>query len=145
MKENAAAADLDTAARVLNRLGWCIDRRDWNGVGAVLAENVDLDYSEVFGGSGESLSGADVIQRWRATLTPLKATQHVITGVQASAVEDGIAASANVVAAHVGADGTLWTIGGWYAARIDSGAEPVVTALTLHPSWETGDRGVLAG
>jgi hypothetical protein len=141
MPEYPAAA----AAQTMNRLGWCIDRRDWDGVSAILAGEVTLDYTDVFGGDPATSTGVEVVEQWRGMLGALAATQHVITGVEVAAQEaTSVHITANVVATHVGGPdvgGQLWTIGGWYEATLDEGQ--ILSALTLHPLWETGTREIL--
>ena len=133
------------------RLGWAIDRRDWDGVTAALASTVRLDYTELFGGEISTVSGQQVCDQWRATLRGLDATQHVITGALATASAGGgsVRAMANVVATHVlAADPgySPWVIGGWYEAVLEpSGDHYTVSALTLHPSWQTGSIEILGG
>jgi hypothetical protein len=136
------------AQATFDRLGWAIDRRNWDDVTAVLAATVRLDYTELFGGEASPISGQQLSDQWRATLTGLDATQHVITGVRATAAADGsVTATANVVAAHVrSADPqhSPWVIGGWYEAVLQpAGDRYTVAALTLHPTWQTGSQEVL--
>ena len=137
------------AQATFDRLGWAIDRRDWEAVTAVLSATVRLDYTELFGGEASTISGQQLSDQWRATLSGLDATQHVITGVRATAAADGsVTATANVVAAHVqSADPghSPWVIGGWYEAVLEqSGDHFTVSALTLHPSWQTGSQEILS-
>jgi hypothetical protein len=136
------------AQAAFNRLGWAIDRRDWEAVTAALSATVRLDYTELFGGEASTLSGRQVSDQWRATLDGLDATQHVITGVQAVAAADGsVTATANVVAAHVRSadpEHSPWLIGGWYEAAFEpSGDQLTVSALTLHPIWQSGSPEIL--
>ena len=145
---NGSTALITQAQSAFDRLGWAIDRRDWNAVTAALAATVRLDYTELFGGEASTIGGQQLSDQWRATLSGLDATQHVITGVRAAAASDGsVTATANVVAAHVkSADPghSPWVIGGWYEAALErSGGHLTVSALTLHPSWQTGSQAVL--
>lgn len=127
------------------RLGWAIDRRDWDAVTAALAPTVHLDYTEVFGGEATTMSAQQVADQWRDTLDGLDGTQHVITGAQATAGEDGaLHATANVVGTHVKGTNPPWMIGGWYeAVLVPSPGGHAISSLTLHPTWETGSRDVL--
>ncbi|HYY18012.1 MAG TPA: hypothetical protein VE864_04170 [Streptosporangiaceae bacterium] len=41
-------------------------------------------------------------------------------------------------------DHSPWVIGGWYEAALEqSGDHFTVSALTLHPSWQTGSQEIL--
>lgn len=135
----------DQAQAAFTRLGWAIDRRDWAAVTAALAPTVRLDYTEVFGGEVTTTSGQQVTDQWRGTLGGLDGTQHVITGAQATAGEDGtLRASANVVGTHVKGTTPPWVIGGWYEAILVPSVDAyAVSSLTLHPTWETGSRDIL--
>jgi hypothetical protein len=146
MDDNPAL--ITQAQSAFDRLGWAIDRRDWKAVTAALSATVRLDYTEVFGGEASPVGGQQLSDQWQATLSGLDATQHVITGVRATAAADGsVTATANVVAAHVkSADlgHSPWIIGGWYEAVFErSGDHLTVSALTLHPSWQTGSQAIL--
>jgi hypothetical protein len=143
---------LDAQAQAAyTRLGWAIDRRDWDGVAAALGRTVRLDYTELFGGEVSTVSRQELCDQWRARLGALDATQHVITGALATASAGGgsVRATANVVATHVlaaDAEHSPWVIGGWYEAVLEpSGDGYAVSALTLHPSWQTGSKEILGG
>ena len=145
---NGSPALTMQAQAAFDQLGWAIDRRDWDAVTAALAATVRLDYTGLFGGEASTIGGQQLSDQWRATLSGLDATQHVITGVRVTAAPDGaVTATANVVAAHVkSADPghSPWIIGGWYEATFErSGGQLTVSALTLHPSWQTGSQAVL--
>jgi SnoaL-like domain len=138
----------DTAEQAFARLGWAIDRRDWQAVKDVLAATIAVDYTELFGGEPALMSREDLTEQWRANLGRLDATQHVIANVQASVNHDGtVHATANVVATHVraGTAGSpVWTVGGWYDAQLspsDDGC--AISSLTLHSTWQTGNFAVM--
>lgn len=136
----------DYAQLAFNRLGWAIDRRDWDAVTATLAPTVRLDYTELFGGDVTTTSRQQVADQWRGMIGGLDGTQHVITGAQATAGEDGaLLVTANVVAAHVKGTTPPWVIGGWYEATLVASADGyAVSSLTLHPTWESGSRDILS-
>jgi hypothetical protein len=135
------------AAQTMKRLGWCIDRRDWDGVSAILAGEVtwttptvrrrpgDLDRSR-----GRRAMARNA-RRARSDAAPHHRRRGRSTGSHLRAHHR------DVVATHVGGPdvgGQLWTIGGWYEATLDDGLEgQILSALTLHPLWETGTREIL--
>ena len=140
--------DHDPAEQVFTRLGWAIDRRDWDAVKDVLAATIAVDYTELFGGEPGSASREDLTEQWRANLGRLDATQHVIVNVQASVNDDGtVHATANVVATHVRGDtagSPIWTVGGWYDAQLSPSDDGyAISSLTLHPTWQTGNFAIM--
>ncbi|HEX4829519.1 MAG TPA: nuclear transport factor 2 family protein [Trebonia sp.] len=142
----------DIRARVqatFDQLGWAIDRRDGAVVTAALSATVTLDYTGLFGGEASTLSGQELSDQWRATLSALDGTQHVITGVRVTASPGGtVTATANVAGAHVRSanpEHSPWIIGGWYAAAFESAGDRLtISALTLHPVWQAGSKEILS-
>ncbi len=64
------------AQDALTRVFVCADRRDWDGLGAVLGERVVLDYASLTGGEPAELSGDELLAAWRGALGGFEATQH---------------------------------------------------------------------
>ena len=131
----------------VDRLGLHIDAKEWLELGEILSETVELDYVSLFGGQVEQLSRADVIERWKANLSPLKATQHVITNLHVTIRDNTADCAANVVATHVRPNpmgDALWTVGGRYDFRLlhDSGRWRI-SAIKLTVLWTTGNPQVL--
>lgn len=143
-----------------------VDRHDWAAVRAGLSDVVDTDYTSLFGGAPEQLPADDLVARWRGLIPGFDITQHLLGPVVLSADDAGGAddndpggkderrLEANVRAHHrlagagleagVGAGAEEWMVAGRYAitARRDG---PVwrVAAITLHTSYETGDRALV--
>lgn len=139
--------DIRTAVeQALAGLGWTLDRRDWDGARRHLDDTVRTDYTRVFGGEPQQQSGDELIAQWQGLLGRLAATQHLVANVRITSGEDGtIRATANVVGTHVGTDDRIWTIGGWWDTELRrDGDHYVISAITLHPSWQTGDIGVMS-
>lgn len=139
----------DTVAAVeqaLSGLGWTLDRRDWDGARRHLDGTVRTDYTRVFGGEPQSQSGDALVAQWRELLGRLAATQHLVVGVRVTGTEgDASRATANVVGTHLGTDDRMWTVGGWWDTELRrDGDRYLISAITLHPSWQTGDIGVMS-
>lgn len=116
-----------TDATALTRLLHGFDARDWDGVRAVLADEVRTDYTSLWGGAAETVPLETLIGQWSEFVEQFAATQH-LTG---PAVVDGDRIEAHVVARHWqrAADGGLtWTVYGHYLATVADGK---ITALTL--------------
>ena len=133
----------------VDRLGLLIDAKEWLELGEILAETVELDYVSLFGGQIEHLLRSEVIDRWKAQLSPLKATQHVITNLHIAIQTDNTATCAcNVVATHVRPNplgDSLWTVGGRYDFRLaHEGGRWRISAIQLTVLWTTGNPQVLS-
>lgn len=115
-----------------------VDTLDWDGVLAVLADEVRLDYTSLWGGSAETVAAADVVARWRGLLPGFDATQHLTGPVL---VSPGGRCTTAVRAYHHIADGDrsgTWLVAGRYDIRVGEGGR--IAAITLHTAYEDGDR-----
>ena len=133
----------------VDQLGLLIDAKEWQELQEVLSETVEMDYRSLFGGEIEQLPRAEVISRWKTLLSPLKATQHVITNLHINVKPDQAAdCAANVVATHVRPNSLgepLWTIGGRYDFRlVHEGGRWKISAIKLTVQWTTGNPQVLS-
>ena len=132
----------------VDRLGLYLDAKEWLELGEILAEIVELDYVSLFGGQVERLSRAEVIDRWKGQLTPLKATQHIITNLYVTIKADNTAeCAANVLATYVRPNplgDALWTVGGRYDFQLlhDVGRWKI-SAIKLTVLWTTGNPQVV--
>jgi hypothetical protein len=55
-----------------------VDDRDWDVVRAGLADELDTDYTSLFGGEPEHLAADALVERWRGMLPGFDATQHFL-------------------------------------------------------------------
>jgi hypothetical protein len=133
----------------VDRLGLHLDAKEWLELGEILAEIVELDYVSLFGGQVERLSRAEVIDRWKTQLPPLKATQHIITNLHITIKADNTAdCAANVLATHVRPNplgDALWTVGGRYDFQlVHDGGRWKISAIKLTVLWTTGNPQVVS-
>lgn len=130
------------------RYGRCIDDRDWDGLAALLSERVDLDFTSLWGGQPETLSGAQLAERWRSMREALDATQHVIAGILPTVDGDAATVVSNLVAVHrraAAAGSPLWTVGGAYEFRLErAGGRWAIRGLTLRVAWVDGNQSVVS-
>ncbi|PZF82041.1 nuclear transport factor 2 family protein [Jiangella anatolica] len=118
-----------------------VDTLDWDTVEATLAAEVELDYTSLWGGSAETVPGPEVVARWRGLLPGFDATQHLTGPVL---VHPGGRRTTTVRGYHHLADGdsrSTWMVAGWYDIRVDDAGR--VAAITLHTSYEEGDRALV--
>jgi SnoaL-like domain len=141
LRERLAVQDTVT------RMSWLLDRREWDALQEVFADELVLDYTQPFGGEPETLTSAELVERWRAQVGHLDSTQHVTTGVLVEVTGDRARATANVTA-HLRREGTLgsalWHNGGHYDVRLQrTSGRWRITALTAAISWGEGNSAVL--
>ena len=58
-----------------------IDQRRWHNLRARFADTVVVDYTSLFGGEVQTQNGDDLVNGWRQLLTPLTATQHLLSPI----------------------------------------------------------------
>ena len=131
----------------VTRMSWLLDRREWDALREVFADQVLLDYTQPFGGEPETLTSAELVERWRTQVGHLDSTQHVTSGILVDVDGDHARVTANVLA-HLRREGTLgspvWHNGGHYDLRLQrSGGGWRITALTAEVSWAEGNSAVL--
>ncbi len=117
---------------VLTRMLHAIDLRDWSTLRASFADQVDTDYTSLWGGSPATQPADELIAGWREFALGFSATQHLTGPV----IEVDGAWHAHVQARHW-RDGQVWVVYGHYVARVADGK---ITALSLTLLAEEGER-----
>ncbi|GAA5137406.1 nuclear transport factor 2 family protein [Pseudonocardia adelaidensis] len=142
----------DDPAAVLTRLLQAVDDLDWPAVRDCLADEVRTDYTELFGGAAETVSGDELVRRWQGLLPGFDATQHLIgTG----RLEEGVGAGGDgpTVRTHVrgyhhiaGADGgATWGVHGHYVVPlVRSPGGWRIAGITLRVFYQEGNTGLPA-
>jgi len=129
------------------RMAWLADRRDWDRLVDLFADEVDLDYTALTGGHPVRLSPVDLVAGWRAGLGGLDATQHLVSNHLVDVDGDRAVATAQFQATHVLANphgDPTWTLGGHYRfglVRRDDGWR--IDAVTMTATWATGNQQVM--
>jgi hypothetical protein len=137
---------VNSVAETLARFILAVDDHDWDALTAILGETVSRDYTSLFGGEPDEISGPALAAEWKGVLTGLDSHQHLL-GVPLIEVEDDEGrAAVHVVGTHVldGDPGSPWVVGATYrfVLRQLDGRWRIV-ALTLDTRWQTGDGAVL--
>ena len=154
----AHADDIGLLARriaaqdALTRVFVCADRRDWDGLQAVLADTVAVDYTSLNGGEPADVPAPALLAAWRQTLGGFETTQHLLGSFLADEITpDRAHLRFYAIATHVlhaGHGDSTWTVAGHYDAQLrDDGDGYKLAALTLHLDWARGNQQlpVLAG
>ena len=98
---------------VITQLVHAIDAQDWAAVSDTLANQVNTDYTSLFGGAPRVQAADDLIASWKGLLPGFDATQH-LTGPILSEVAGGDGrAYCAVTAVHRLGD-AFWTVSGHY-------------------------------
>jgi hypothetical protein len=128
----------------INRFGRLVDDRAWDGLAALCADRVELDYTAMFAGQPRVVDAAEIGGIWAARLRGFDGTQHVITNTVTEFDGDTATAVSNVVAMHVltelGANGTL-SGGGTYRMRLVRGdGRWLIAGIKADVTWLLGNK-----
>ena len=139
----------DAAVRtVVARIAHTIDRRHWDDLRALYADEVTTDYTSLFGGEIQRQTGDGLIAAWRQLLSPLDATQHLVGAIDIRLHDGGAVAECHVRGYHLCArapGGPEWMVAGqWVIALVEHGHHWRATGMTLRTFYQTGNRNVLA-
>lgn len=109
-----------------------VDDRDWAAIRAGLADDLDVDYSSLFGGDPERLTADALIERWQGLLPGFDVTQHFLGPL----VVTGDRVECNVRAYHR-LDGQTWMVAGRYTLTLEGSR---IAGIVLHTKYSDGDR-----
>lgn len=140
----AAQQGPDGARYVLEKLPTFTDGREWAKVRELFADDVDVDYTSVAGGTPGPVKADDLIAGWTQGLGQYRHTKHNFSPAEIAL--DGHTATATFTgqATHVRetkGKTTRWSCGGDYGFRLARGeAGWKITATKFDMQWEQGGR-----
>lgn len=144
----ASLQDRLDVIEVVNRFGWHTDQHEWDELSTVLAEDLDLDYSAVFGVEPGTAARTDVLAQWEKLFSRVR-TQHMITNHIVDVDGDKATCRAHFHAQHV-ADvrhgDSQFLLAGHYRfglARTENGWR--ITSVVVTPIWSRGNLTILTG
>lgn len=129
------------------RMLWHADRREWDRVRDVLADQVTLDYTSLNGGEPVTITSGQVIEAWSGLLGSFDATQHLASNHLVSIHDDTATCTASFQATHLLANSygdPVWTLGGHYhfdLTRTGNGWR--ITSVTMTADWATGNQQIM--
>jgi hypothetical protein len=133
---------------VCTRMCWHTDKRQWERLGSeVFADKVLVDYASLNGTDASEMTAGELIATWRALLSELTSTQHLLTNHLVKVDGDTAVATADFQATHLlpnALGGPLWTLGGHYRFtlhRTPSGWR--IDGLTMTADWADGNRQIM--
>jgi hypothetical protein len=128
-------------------MAWCIDERRWDDLGLLFADHVRIDYSDIFGGSAQDITPADMVRTSQRLLGNLNATQHLVASHVVEGTGDTARCRSMVQASHFlpnRSGGPMWTVGAQYhmdLVRMPGGWR--ISGIRVVMSWATGNRDVM--
>jgi len=126
------------------RMAVLTDSRRWADLAGVFTPMVRLDYTALFGGDPVDVAAGDVGDGWARALSSLT-TQHLVTNHLVTVTGDRAVVTASFQATHVAPGASEpWVLGGDYRYELAlHDGRWRISAVTLTPRWETGDRSIL--
>lgn len=130
------------------KMTYFIDGREWSRLGEILAAEVTIDYTDIFGGPVTSTPRDSYIKAAEYLLGNLDATQHHVGGHLLTVLDDGkVLCVSQVIATHVKATSTggpLWTVGAQYemTLALHDGTWRIELVRALQ-RWCSGNREVM--
>ena len=116
------------------------DAREWEGLRALLADSVRVDYTSLAGGEPADVPAGALIDAWTTGLTRFVRTQHLIKVRDVSVDGDRAVAHAVGMATHE-KEPERWTCGGRYRLELVGSDETWrLAAITFVLEWEQGER-----
>src|ERR1700722_13275900 len=140
--------DRDLIIETTIRVAWYADRRLWDEIPGLFAEEVLLDYTSLTGGDPTRVAPAEIAASWQANLGGLDATQHLISNHLVEITRAARAtAPAQFLATHVLANphgAPTWVLGGYYHwTLIRAGGEWKIDSMTMTAAWATGNQQIM--
>jgi len=135
---------------VVTRVAHYLDARRWKELAALFADEVETDYTALFGGDVQKESAEDlVLKGWQSLLSPLDATHHLLGPIEVEVKRKTAHAECHFQAYHLASrakSGPDWTIAGHYVFTLHRSFGGVwkIEKLILSPSYQTGNRQLLS-
>jgi hypothetical protein len=143
-----AAREVVEAQAVVARVAHYIDGRRWSELRSLFADQVETDYRSLFGGEIQKQSADQlVLEGWRALLSPLEATHHLLGPIDVVVTGNEARAECHVRGVHRAPNapgGPEWMVAGHYVFSLVKQADGwKIRGLTLQASYQTGNRELL--
>jgi hypothetical protein len=128
-------------------MAWLADRREWPELTSVFDDKVLVDYTSLNGGAPVTLTPAEIVAAWAASLGNFDATQHMMTSHLVNVDGDAAVCTANFQTVHRLANphgSPLWTLGGIYRfelVRTSDGWK--IRALKMTVLWADGNKDLM--
>lgn len=131
---------------IVARVAHDIDGKEWSRLRGHYADDVDTDYTSLFGGMPLRQRGDDLIDGWRKVLAGVS-TQHLLGPIDVTLSGSVAAAGCHVRAWHHASgcpSGDEWVVGGHYVfALAQTGGTWRITGMTLKVFQQSGNLKLL--
>ncbi|MGD1932444.1 MAG: nuclear transport factor 2 family protein [Leptolyngbyaceae cyanobacterium] len=137
---SSEAVDEAAIAVMINSVATFADQGDFASIEAVFADEIQVDYTSLWGGDGQTHTPDSLMTAWASVLPGFDQTYHDIANVQVELAGNLATATADVIADHhLGAD--FWQVTGQYEYRFVKSADRwQITHMTFNLRDEVGDR-----
>ncbi len=137
------AADEAAIAVMVNSVATFADQGDFASIEALYADDVQVDYTSLWGGEVQTHTPASLMTAWAGVLPGFDQTYHDIANVQVAIEGDRATATADVTADHFLQD-SHWQVSGQYEYRfVNQANEWLITHMTFTLVDEIGDRALV--
>lgn len=139
--------DHQQIASLTARVAHHVDADSWTELRALFSNQVQTDYTSLFGGEVQIQDSDALIETWRKMLTPLDATQHLLGPVDTEIEGDTASAKCHVRAYHVlrrAPGGSEWMVAGQYEfGLVKTAGEWKIRSMKLNTFYQTGNQKLL--
>lgn len=130
------------------RFAWCLDDRRWDDLEALFGPAVDVDYTDLFGGTAATLAPRQLVGASRRLLETLDRTQHFVAAHVVSGQGDRATCRSQVIATHTYNAARLgdrnWTVGGSYTMDlVRNGTGWLIVGLVFALAWSSGNHEIV--
>lgn len=143
---NTDSQDVLAIQNLIARFANCFDLKDWDGLGACLADTLHTDYSDLRGTPPETVTRDVFVALRRQALAPLQ-THHLAGNVEIATRRPGAQAKVSMVIFRHDPDGEVLNTHCLYHFGLDKSAEGEwrISAIVQKVYWSEGNRAIHAG
>jgi len=124
------------------------DAKNWREVRQAFADDVDVDYSSLFGVAAARTTADELVGGWERFASVFTATQHITGPFVVMPRGDGVQARTHVRAHHQMrgvSGGEIWTVAGHYEIQLmPVGDGWKISGITLRVFYQEGNSSIPA-
>jgi hypothetical protein len=133
---------------VFTRMLHAIDTKNWPGVRQAFADDVDVDYSSLFGVAAARTTADELVGGWERFASAFTATQHLTGPFVVMSSGDRVQAGTHVRAYHQMrgvSGGEIWMVAGHYEIQLmPVGDGWKISGITLRVFYQEGNLSIPA-
>ena len=148
VSQAAVEADIQKVQSVVARVAHHVDGKRWPELQALFANEVETDYTSLFGGQIQKQRSDELVMgAWKTVLGPLDSTQHVLGPIDVRLQAGRAIAECHFRAYHRSAraqGGPEWLVAGHYIFElVKTGSDWKIQKLVLQTFYQTGNAKLL--